>query len=243
MKIAICDDNEDLLKNMHFILQNIFKQYTSYFEIFSFSSGNLLLKSHKESNFDVIFLDIDMPEINGFDVAKNIRMGYSGCRIIFITSHSEFVYDSFDFQPFDFIRKDQPEALDKSFANVVRKLMRHMKQNEIMVLEDEFSKKYPIPIRNIIYLESNKHYINYYVLNENKSFKDRCTIKECENRFEIYDFIRIHKSYIINPVYIDFIDNRKDEIILKHINLKLPMSRNYKKIVNEKYTLYLRNTI
>lgn len=70
MKIAICDDNEDLLKNMHFILQNIFKQYTSYFEIFSFSSGNLLLKSHKESNFDVIFLDIDMPEINGFDVAK-----------------------------------------------------------------------------------------------------------------------------------------------------------------------------
>ena len=91
MKIAICDDNEDLLKNMHFILQNIFKQYTSYFEIFSFSSGNLLLKSHKESNFDVIFLDIDMPEINGFDVAKNIRMGYSGCRIIFITSHSELV--------------------------------------------------------------------------------------------------------------------------------------------------------
>ena len=134
------------------------------------------------------------------------------------------VYDSFDFQPFDFIRKDQPETLDKSFAN-------------------EFSKKFPIPIRNIIYLESNKHYINYYVLNENKSFKDRCTIKECENRFEIYDFIRIHKSYIINPVYIDFIDNRKDEIILKHINLKLPMSRNYKKIVNEKYTLYLRNTI
>ena len=118
-----------------------------------------------------------------------------------------------------------------------------MKQNEIMILEDEFSKKFPIPIRNIIYLESNKHYINYYVLNENKSFKDRCTIKECENRFEIYDFIRIHKSYIINPVYIDFIDNRKDEIILKHINLKLPMSRNYKKIVNEKYTLYLRNTI
>lgn len=92
-----------------------------------------------------------MPEINGFDVAKNIRMGYSGCRIIFITSHSELVYDSFDFQPFDFIRKDQPETLDKSFANVVRKLMRHMKQNEIMILEDEFSKN-SLSLLEILYI-------------------------------------------------------------------------------------------
>ena len=94
MKIAICDDNEDLLKNMHFILQNIFKQYTSYFEIFSFSSGNLLLKSHKESNFDVIFLDIDMPDVSGIKKKKKIRMQEENLEIVFITNKDELVYDA-----------------------------------------------------------------------------------------------------------------------------------------------------
>lgn len=71
----------------------------------------------------------------------------------------------------------------------------------------------------------------------------RATIKDCEIKFEKYDFIRIHKSYIVNLRYVDFIDKSNDDIALKSIKKKLPLSRNLKKEVIEKHMLYLRNLV
>lgn len=243
MRIAVCDDNREILLFLKPTLNTLFRQYTTDFEIFCFISGKALLEAHKRNNFDVIFLDIDMPNLTGFDVAKTIREEFSKCYIIFITSHSELVYDSFDFQPFDFIRKNSRESLIKSLNHSVKRLIFHTKQNETFTFEDEFSRNHIVPIRNIIYLESEKHYINFFVSGEAIPFRMRATIKDCEIKFEKYDFIRIHKSYIVNLRYVDFVDKSNDEIGLKTINKKLPMSRNLKKEVIEKHMLYLRNLV
>ena len=87
MRIAICDDNREILLFLKPALNTLFGQYTTDFEIFCFISGKALLEAHKRNNFDVIFLDIDMPNVTGFDVAKTIREEFSKCYIIFITSH------------------------------------------------------------------------------------------------------------------------------------------------------------
>ena len=243
MRVAICDDNENMIIFLKSALYGLFKQYLTDFEIISFNSGASLIDAYRENRFDVIFLDIDMPRFTGFDVAKAIRDDLSKCCIVFISSHSELVYDSFDFQPFDFIRKALNESLDEKLSQVVKKIIFHNKQSEVFIFEDEFLRKYRIPVRNIIYLESEKHYINYYVVGESTPFKLRATIKESEARFEKYDFIRIHKGYIINLRYVDFIDRGKDEIQLKEISVRLPISRNLKKEIIDKYKLYLRNLI
>ncbi len=243
MRIAICDDNKEILIFLKSTLYNLFKQYLVDFEVFGFYSGNELLESYRENKFDVIFLDIDMPKVTGFDVAKTIREEFSKCYIIFISSHSELVYDSFDFQPFDFVRKTLNESLNQKLSQVVKKIIFHSKQSKIIVFEDECKRKRPIPVKNIIYLESEKHYINYYVIGESSPFRLRGTIKECETEFEKYDFIRIHKGYIINLRYVDFIDRSKDEIQLKESSARLPISRNFKNGIEEKYKLYLRNLI
>lgn len=243
MRIAICDDDAEMTELLKSTLNELFEQYLSDFEITAFASGGDLLNSYKENKFDVIFLDIDMPEITGFDVAKAIRDGFSKCCIIFISSHSELVYDSFDFQPFDFVRKDLYKSLDNKLSLVVKKIVFHSKQNEIIVFEDENKRKYPTPVRNILYLESEKHYIKYYVIGQSAPFKVRGTIKECEKEFEQYDFVRIHKGYIVNLRYLDFIDKHRDEIQLKEITKRLPLSRNLKNQTEEKYKIYLRKLI
>lgn len=243
MRIAICDDNKEMVIFLKSTLYRLFKQYLTNFEIFVFDSGRKLLDSYRENKFDVIFLDIDMPKVTGFDVAKAIREDFSKCYIVFISSHSELVYDCFDFQPFDFVRKTLNESLNKKLFQVVKKIIFHSKQSKIIVFEDEYARKYPIPVRNIIYLESEKHYINYYVMGENTPFRLRGTIKECQTEFDKYDFIRIHKGYIVNLRYVDFIDRGKDEIQLKEKDIRLPMSRNLKKEIEEKHKLYLRNLI
>lgn len=243
MRIAVCDDSREILLFLKPTLTTLFGQYTADFEIFCFISGRALLEAHNRKNFDVIFLDIDMPNLTGFDVAKSIRAEFSKCYIIFITSHSELVYDSFDFQPFDFIRKNSRDILIKGLNNAAEKLMFHIKQNETFTFEDEFSRSHIVPIRNIVYLESEKHYVDFFVSDEDSPFRMRTTIKDYENKFEKYDFIRIHKSYIVNLRYVDFIDKSNDEIELKTISKRLPLSRNLKKEVIEKHILYLRKLV
>lgn len=243
MRIAICDDNSEILVYLKESLYNLFIKYTTDFKITCFRTGNSFLEAYQKDGFDIVFLDIDMPIITGFNIAKTMRDALSKCFIVFITSHSELVYDSLEFQPFDFVRKNLNESLNKSLSKTVKRLMFQIKQTEKIVLENSFSRKIPVPISKIMYLESDKHNINFYVSGEETAFRLRKTIKECEQKLEKYDFIRIHKSYLLNFRYVDIIDKSRDEIVLKETKERLPMSRNLKKEIIEKYILYLRELI
>ena len=243
MRIAVCDDNIVLLPKLREIIYYSFSVYTDEFEILTYSSGALLLNAHKQEPFQIIFLDIDMPKISGFDVAKTLRDDFSNCFIIFITSHSELVHESMDFQPFHFIRKNCEISIEESMSKIAKKLMKHMKQYEKVILEDKESGRHGIYVHDIMYIESEKHYLNYYIAGKNTPIKERGSIKECEEKYEGYDFVKIHKRCLINLRYLAYFDGSRNEIILSGTNKKLIMSKNYKKSVDEKYTLYLRSIL
>lgn len=243
IRIGICDDNGVMLNNLKNIIGKAFAEHTTDFEVLTYSSGTLLINEHKQEPFHIIFLDIDMPKVTGFDVAKTLRDEFSNCFIIFVTSHSELMYESMDFQPFHFIKKNSDEPISSSVNRIVKKLMKHMRQNEKVVLEDDISGRHAVYIHNIIYLESDKHYVKYYVKDMDEPIKMRENISECEERYSYYDFVRIHKRYLINLKYLSNFDNTNNEVLLGTISKKLAMSKNYKKDVDEKYTLYLRSKI
>lgn len=243
IRIGICDDNSIMLHNLDNIISKAFDAHTSDFEIMTFGSGALLVNSHQQDPFHIIFLDIDMPKMPGFDVAKTLRDEFSNCFIIFVTSHSELMYESMDFQPFHFIKKNCDEPISSSVNRIVKKLMKHMRQNEKVILEDDLSGRHAVYIHNIIYLESDKHYVKYYIKDMPEPIKMRENISDCEEKYIYYDFVRIHKRYLINLKYLSNFDNTNNEVLLGMINKKLAMSKNYKKDVDEKYTLYLRSKI
>ena len=243
IRIGVCDDNAVILQNICSMIENAFLDYTGDFDVLSYTSGQLLYKAYMQERFDVIFLDIDMPKMSGFEVAKMLRDDFSSCFIIFITSHSELVYESMDFQPFHFIRKNCSVLLEESIGEIVKKLMTHMKQNEKIILEDDLSGRCAVYIRDIVYMESDRHYVKYYIKGKDMPIRMRIGINECEGKYREYDFVRIHKRYLINLRYLSKLDNRIDEILIGSLNLRLPMSKNYKKDVDEKYTLFLRSKV
>ena len=243
MRIALCDDNNAALNVLNKSITNAFSKFTNEFNVTNFSDGTALLNEHKKEPFHIIFLDIDMPKVTGFEVAKTLRDEFSNCFIIFVTSHSELMYESMDFQPFHFIKKNSDEPISSSVNRIVKKLMKHMRQNEKIILEDDISGRHAVYIHNIIYLESDKHYVKYYVKGMPEPIKMRENISECEEKYAYYDFVRIHKRYLINLKYLSNFDNTNNEVLLGTINKKLAMSKNYKKDVDEKYTLYLRSKI
>lgn len=243
IKIGICDDNSIMLNNLASIVTKAFGEYTSDFEVATYLSGTLLFNEHSREAFDIIFLDIDMPKVSGFDVAKMLRDDFSSCFIIFVTSHSELIYESMDFQPFHFIRKNCNIPVDESVAQIVKKLMKHMKQNDTVILEDDLSGRCAVYIRDILYLESDKHYVKYHISASGQPIKMRQSISECEEKYAEYNFVRIHKRFLVNLRYLSHFDNNRDEVLIGTINQKLPMSKNYKKAVDDKYTLYLRTKV
>ena len=107
---AICDDNDAMLNFLNTKICEIFTENGICFELQSFLSGQDFLQKHESNPFDVVFMDIVMPEIDGFEVAKQIRRISFNTYIIFITTESSLVYDSFDFQPFYFIPKGKPKV-------------------------------------------------------------------------------------------------------------------------------------
>lgn len=240
MRIAVCDDNNAALKVLSKSIKNAFAKFTNEFNVMNFSDGTLLLDEHKKEPFDVVFLDIDMPVISGFDIAKSLRDDFSNCYIVFVTSHSELVYESMNFQPFNFIRKNCSVSIDKSVSDIVSKLMQHMKQNEKIILEDYNYRKHSVLIRNIIYIESDGHYVIFYALSDGFPIRIRGSITEHEETYSKYDFVRIHKKYLVNLRYLSQLNYNSNEIILGIIDKNLPLSKRMKKEVKEKYNVYLR---
>jgi len=242
IRVAICDDNVHFANYISEIIGKSIKKYTSDTELEVYYSGISLLNQHCLEPFNIIFMDIDMPAVSGFDVARILRDDFSGCFIIFVTNHPELVFDSMDYQPFHFIRKNCSTPVAQAVDNVVQKLMKHMKQNEKIVLKDISGMPRVVFVHNIVYLESDKHYICFYI-SDKSVVKVRGNISEYESAYSEYNFVRIHKKFLVNIKYLSFLDEKKDEVAISILDKRLIMSRNYKKMVKEKYICYSRSMV
>lgn len=240
IRIAICDDSKTIVKKLEKIITNKFNDYTDNYEIHLFYNGISLLNQYKLQPYDVIFLGIDMPDLSGFDAARAIRNLHSDSYIIFVTSNSEYIYKSFDFQPFHFIRTKCEIPLEFSANDVITKLIQHMRHFERVTLKNHEGIKFSPYIHEIVYIESDGHYLNFYVANNSAPIRVRGTLTEYEKKYAEHNFIRIHKQYLVNLKHLTFVDVKKDEILLDSVNKRLTLSRNYKKQVNEKHTEYLK---
>ncbi len=242
MRIAVCDDNKATAEVISDTVRRRISEFTDDFNLFVFNSGKELLAAHSVEPINIIFLDIDMPEMSGFDAARLLREKYSNSYIIFVTSYSELVYDSFEFQPFNFIRKNSPLPLETAIDEVVQKLMRHMKQTKKVALEDKMG-KYSVYIHDIVYLESIKHYVNFFVLDWKEPIKLRGNLSDYERFYSDYDFVKSHKSFIVNLRHVALVNNKRNEIIIRGRQTTLPISRTFRNDFNEKYELYLRSVV
>ena len=238
-RVAVCDDDAITLDMLREVIAAEMKNNEMDFESISvFKSGKELLDEYFQQPFDVIFLDIKMPDMDGFDIAARLREISDKVFIIFVTTQTGLVYNSFDFQPFHFIRKLPLNQLEVQMKDVIKKLSRHIRQNNMLILELSYNEKVRVSIRDILYISSEKNYLIYHL--NDSGIKVRGKISELEEKYAIYDFVRVHKRVIVNMRNIVRIDYPNDEIILKDKSV-INIGRIYRKELQEKYTMYLRS--
>lgn len=239
MRLALCDDNAVFLERFEDYVRKYFSEYFDDLMIYKYTNGVMLLNHHKIKPFDIIFLDIDMPKITGFEIASELKKVNVNSYFVFVTSHSEFVIKCFDFQPFNFIQKDSKDLVLKKLKKIAFQLAQTMRQEEKIVLEDRETGRIAVGLKDVIYIESSGHYVKYHIDKTNTIFQVRASISVLEEQYKSADFIRVQKKFLVNLKHILNIDVSNDAVILKQ-GIELPLSRSMKISVNEQFTQYLR---
>lgn len=183
---------------------------------------------------DLIFLDINMPEISGLSFAKSIN---KNIKIIFTTAYREYAVDGFDLQAVDYLLK--PISFERLLQGVNKYFNEStpvaQKENKEIVSEKSDSvfvrserKMIKINFSEILFIESLSDYIKIHV--QDKSVVTRETISNIEAKLPQQDFLRVHRSYIVALKAIDSFTAELVEIGRKQI----PISRSYKESVLER---------
>lgn len=230
-KIAICDDEFEFLQNMHIKIYSELKKRNIETKISDFSDSVSFAEILQKESFDAIFLDIDMPKLSGMDIAGIILKNNVNSNIIFVTSHDMLVYDTFKYRPFGFIRKNY---FDTESAEVIDRLIDNFKKNNdslIFTVSKEIKK---IPVNSIIYIESNKNYLN--IVMNNKTEKIRATLSSVVSQAGD-KLLRCHKGYLVN---INYMSKFGSEGIYLSDNILIPIGRMYEKDVKKYILKFLR---
>lgn len=227
-KIAICDDDETMLINISKYVEKELMTTDYEYHISKYSDVNKLLTDIHNNQFDIFFLDIDMPDINGLEAAHNIKLNNPDSVIIFVSGMDEMVYESLKVQPLRFIRKSE---IEEKITEAVKAAINQIESISYKISVELNKQEIKIDIRNIIYIESARNYIYVNVANNKKS-KHLGSINQKEKELEKYGFIRTHAGYLVNLKYIRRVN--KNSVTLVN-NREIPVSRSKLKFVQQKF--------
>ncbi|MEZ4852643.1 LytR/AlgR family response regulator transcription factor [Flavobacterium sp.] len=181
------------------------------------------------SAIDVIFLDIEMPLISGFDLLDGLKIKP---QIIVISSKSDYAIKAFDYDATDFLQKPlSKERFNKAVKRAVA--LHSLKSNnqnsndgETIIIKSNL-KRFKVSINKIKWVEAFGDYIK--ITTDTDSYMVLSTMKAFENKLPQNKFVRIHKSYIVNIERIDKFTSKFAEIS----GTKIPISRTKKEIIPE----------
>lgn len=236
IRISICDDEEIVIDNL---LQNIkafFDQRNEKTEIFTYTESRKFLEEFLEKKLDLIFLDIDMPEITGFQIAATIRSFNQNVSIIFVTGYDDMVYSALKYKIFRFLRKSRlKEELETALQDWIGEYKSYRQQKVFETKEGMMAVK----IKDIKYIDVHGHEIIVFMSdNSHFTLKSRIeSLSSLENELGGYGFLRIHKGCLLNYKYIKTL--KKTDALLDN-DESLPISRDrYKRVLND-YHMFVR---
>ncbi|SHH44759.1 LytR/AlgR family response regulator transcription factor [Clostridium grantii] len=215
MRIAICDD----LKVERDALRKCIDKNQINTQVFEYENGNEFLVHHKINRYDMVFLDVLMPIINGINVAEAIREYDKETPIVFITTSKEFAVKSYRVFAFDYILKPIKEI---EIQNCLCRFLA-LKKNKESISVKVMGIDLKICISNILYLESNLHKIMFH-LEDKREIKLIAKLSDYEMLIESFNFYRCHKSYIVNLEHISSIAG--EQFIMTNGD-KVKISRQY----------------
>lgn len=239
LKIIFCDDNTEFLTVLKGIVEDTCsKQIPSGkdYEIGpALENGKDTIEYISRHHVDVLLLDIDMPEVNGFEVAKVLCKEYQHVKIVFMSAYDNFVYSAFDFYPFAYMRKTH---IPDEFPKVLRRILEKMAESErrLQLVTTDGIKM--TDINSIAYVESKRNYIEVHSVH-GAVYTCRGTLTDFENDVADYDFYRVHSGFLIN---LEHVEKMLDNGCILVTNESIPVAQRRMHDFKKAYMSYIRRS-
>jgi two-component system LytT family response regulator len=254
MKIAIIDDEIHCIESLAMDLNSIDPNIKV---VYKCNQPLEALEKLSKLDIDILFLDVEMPGINGFELLEQLHS--FSFDIVFTTAYSQYAVQAFKLKAFNYLLKPvdvlelkevlqqwkiRKENMDNAASEeVVRQLLEQMKK------EGMLKSKIAVPIADgyefletnqILFCQSENNYTNIYLVNGTKLLISK-TLKEVEKTLEKYLFIRIHQSYLINPNYMKKYHRKDGGYVMMDNDHRIPVSHHKKELLTGLFEAVSRN--
>lgn len=242
LKAILIDDEPDCIRLLSLQLKENCPQVQILGEYTSSEEG---LQAIQTEIPDVVFLDIEMPEMNGFALLEQI--GDITFSLIFITAYNEFALKAFRFSALDYLLK----PLDtQELQEAVRKAEKRLRidQRQLDMLRSQLQggqqpQKIAVPylggvhfieLKDLVYCEADSNYTRLYLTNGNNYLLSK-TLRDVQQVLEERNFLRVHRQYLINLDHIKSYHKGEAAYLVMHGEINIPVAKNQKDRLVQKF--------
>lgn len=253
MKVGIIDDEIHCIESL---IMSLKKLNSSVEVVLKASRVDDALEVLQKVKIDLLFLDVEMPRLNGFELLDQLQD--ITFEVVFTTAYSQYALKAFKYQALDYLMKPIDEGdLQKLLQKLDNKKLKASasSENEISQFIDLLKKdkiisaKIAVPVseglefikvEDIIYAQSQNNYSLLFLADGEKLLFSK-TLKDVENTLKNYYFIRIHQSYLINPNYMKkYLKNDGGSVLMDN-GATLPISQSNKEKIVSLFEAIARN--
>lgn len=231
MRIAVCDDEELFRIEFKSVLDKVL--INAEYDIDTFSGGSSLYEAFLKNPFDLVFLDIEMPGIDGITLAKRLRTVSENVQIVFLTSHIEYALEGYEVNALRYLVK----PVDMNKLSEVLKYIQDKKNNSRQIMIKQEGEDIVIDISDIIYMESMDK--NVRIVTSKSEYITRYNISDYEEELKNSGFLRIHRGYLISLSKVKKIV--KNDVVMDG-DISLPVSRSNIKTLKDALYAYVEGT-
>lgn len=229
MRIAICDDREECLEQTLSAVKKCLPGVEARIDLYK--NGLIFLQAFQDRPYDLVFLDIEMPQIDGITLAKRLRKISGDVPIIFLTSHIEYALEGYEVNALRYLTKPVDPG---KLRQVLSLLVERMRQQRTLWIKTELCEQ-KIQIKDIVFMEAQNQ--NILICTTTEAYCVRYNLSDYEKELAQDGFFRVHRGYLVSLAHVKSIG--KNEVTMGD-GTALPVSRSKEKELKEALFEFIR---
>jgi len=230
LRIAVVDDDQIAISRLRECLNHYSEEKGVNFNIKVCQNGIDLLVGYR-SDYDIIFLDVDMPDINGFQTARRIRELDECVILVFVTNLAQYAIEGYKYHAADYIVKPLKYH---TFALKMHMILKHCQTHQqTSIFVKTKNGEVRLTTDSIYYVEIHQHGILYHT--ETGNFSGYGTLKKVEEMLPREEFYRCNNCYIVNLKYVNQINDSTVRVRDEELEVSRPRRKGFVEAVHEYY--------
>ncbi len=229
LHVAVIEDDPEAAEKLRGYLAQYEGAAKEQFQVSYFSNPVSFLEPYR--GFDLIFMDIEMPHMDGMEGAKRLRAMDTQAKLIFVTNMAQYAAKGYEVEALDFMVKpvSYPE-----FAFKLKRAMNAIqisRKKELVITQP--SGMVRISSDEVFYVEVRSHNLIYHTMQS--TIRTRGTMNRAEEQLAAWDFLRCNNCYLVNPRYIDWVRGYVVKVGSEELQISHPRRKNFMESLSRWY--------